>query len=180
MAAPVMTGSLTETTITTNSYILSWVAATDDNAVVGYQLTLNGGVDWFPVGNVLSYPITNRTPGSTDSCRVRAYDATPEYSNELVKSVILQSTTLATDPLENFSGSLHLGTVINYSWFPGGRIGSLTGITPIEGTGTTHATTGVLTVPNLELGSGVILTCARDTSAATDGVHYQALTVTAV
>ena len=178
--APVMTGVLAESAITTNSYSLSWSAATDNMSVTGYQLSLNGGTTWFPVGNVLTYAVTGRTPGSTDSCRVRAYDPTTNLSNELTTSVTLQSTTLVTDPLENFSGSLHLGTTINYSWFPGGRIGSLAGITPVEGTGTTHATTGALTVPNLELGSGVILTCARDTSAATDGVHYQALTVTAV
>lgn len=178
--APVMTGVLVETAITTNSFTLSWSAATDNMSVVGYELSLDGGTTWFPVGNVLTYPITGRTPGSTSNCRVRAYDLTPNYSNELTKSVTVQSTTVVTDPLENLSGSLYLSTTIHYSWFPGGRIGALTGITPVEGTGTSHATTGALTIPNLELGSGVILTCVRDTNASTDGIHYQALTVTAV
>lgn len=178
--APVMTGVLTESTITTTSYALAWSEATDNMSVAGYQLTLDNGTIWFPVGNVLSYSVTGRTPGSTDSCRVRAIDPAGNTSNELTKSVTLQSTTLTTDPLENLSGSLYLGVSTNYSWFPGGRIGSLAGITPIEGVGTTHATTGALIIPNLTLGSGVILTCVRSTDAASDGIHYQALTVTAV
>lgn len=175
---PVHTGVLTESAITTNGYTLSWPAATDNFSVTGYELSLDGGSTWAPLGNVLTTNVSGRTPGSTDSCHVRAYDVAGNRSTPaLIKAVTLINTSVSTDPLENLSGSLYLGAVINYSWFPGGRIGSLAGITPTEGTGTTHAVSGVLTITGLELGSGVMLTCARDTDAGTDGIHYQALTV---
>jgi len=94
--------------------------------------------------------------------------------NLIIAAVPTGSVT--TIPLENLSGSLLVGVLCNYSWYPGGRIGSLTGITPQEGTATTHATTAVLTVTGLTTGAGVLLVCARSTTYDLDEISYHALT----
>lgn len=80
--APIMTGGITVTNLTSTSYDLSWPAATDDVAVGGYEVSLNAGSSWTNVGNVTSTSVTGRTPSSTDSVRVRAFDTAspPNYS----------------------------------------------------------------------------------------------------
>jgi hypothetical protein len=86
------------------------------------------------------------------------------------------STSVTTDPLANLSGSLQLNETVYYSWFPTGRLGSLTGITPIEGTTTTSSSTGTATIIGLPAGSGVLLLCIRGANGALDLVSYQSLT----
>lgn len=84
--------------------------------------------------------------------------------------------TITTDPLANLSGSLQLNEVVYYSWFPSGRIGSMTGITPVEGTATTTLSTGTLTINGLTAGTGLLLLCIRGASGDLDLVSYQVLT----
>ena len=60
--------------VTKNDYRASWGAATDNVGVTGYEYRINGGT-WVNVGNVLLADISGRTPGSTDTFDVRAYDA---------------------------------------------------------------------------------------------------------
>lgn len=78
-----------------------------------------------------------------------------------------------TDPLSNNSGSLLLSTTCSYSWFPSGRIGSLGGLTPVEGTEVTHATDGRLRI-SLDAGDGLLVAAYRITDATDDEVFYQA------
>lgn len=79
---PVLTGVISVTNLTSTSYDLSWPAATDNVAVAGYEVSLNGGASWDDVGNVTSLSVSGRTPSSTDSVRVRAKDTAtpPNYS----------------------------------------------------------------------------------------------------
>lgn len=87
------------------------------------------------------------------------------------------SGVVVSDVVSNGSGTVLANTLFSYSYFPGGRFGSMAGITPVEGT-VTSASTGRCTVSGLPAGSGVLLLANRVTSAATDNVYYQAVTVT--
>lgn len=178
MASPIFSGAISLTLLTVNSYTLSWPAAVDDVAVTGYELSLNGGSTWSDLGLVLTTNVSGRTPGSTDACRVRAYNLGGERSIPLARSVTLALTQVVTEPLENDGGSLHLNMPVKFSWFPGGRFGAMEGITPLDGTATTHATTGSLLIIGLPLGPGVLMTCVWGINAGSDSVHYQYLTVT--
>lgn len=97
---PVLTGSITVTNLTSTSYDLSWPTGTDDTGVTGYEYSLNGGTSWTNNGNVTTKAITGRTPESTDSVQVRAYDAAGNKSTPpLATSVTLLAGPDVTKPL---------------------------------------------------------------------------------
>jgi hypothetical protein len=90
---------------------------------------------------------------------------------------ITNSTQFTTDALINNTGTVLVNQPVSWTWIPTGRIGSFSGLTPVDGTGTTNATTGRLTVTGLTAGSGVLLVAVRNTNALDDYVYYQAGTV---
>jgi len=63
-----------------------------------------------------------------------------------------------------------------WTWWPAGRIGAISGITPVDGTGTTEAD-GTLIVLGLTAGPGLLLVAVPNTSATDDAVYYEAGTV---
>ena len=73
--------------------------------------------------------------------------------------------------LENNAGSLWLSQAVYWTWTPLGRVGSMIGKVPVDGTGTTHATTGVLTVSGINTGFGQLDVAVRGTSADLDAVY---------
>lgn len=79
--------------------------------------------------------------------------------------------SITVGPLENSPGSLWLSQSVAWTWAPLGRVGGMTGITVIDGTGTTHATTGVLTVSGLAPGEGE-LRVVKLGDTAFDDLHY--------
>lgn len=96
--------------VTKNDYRASWGAATDNVGVVGYEYRINGGT-WLDVGNVLLADISGRTPGSTDTVDVRAYDAAGNRGAAASASVTLPIygfalSTAAGLEFGNISGSL--------------------------------------------------------------------------
>lgn len=97
---PVLTGSITVTSITSTGYYLSWPTGTDNTGVAGYEYSLNGGASWADNGNVTTKSITGRAPESTDQVRVRAYDAAGNKSTPpLSTSVTLLAGPDVTSPL---------------------------------------------------------------------------------
>ena len=81
--------------------------------VSGYQYRLNGG-SWVDIsfgGRVAS--ITGRTPGSTDTVEMRAYDSVPNYSTALTVDVTLDSVADTTAP--TLTGSITVGSVTSTS-----------------------------------------------------------------
>lgn len=165
--APTMTGTLSISSITTTGYNVSWSVATDNVGVTGYQISLNSGSSWTTLGNVLTTNVTGRTPGTTDTVWVRAYDAAPNYSTPLTTTATLNSTSATTGILANGSAGPLANTLVYYSYYPNGRIGSLTGITPVEGTGTTNSS-AMLVITGLAAGSGLIFVSYRATSGLSD------------
>ncbi len=70
---PSSPGAVTATP-TSDGYTLAWGAATDDVAVTGYEVQLDGG-SWVDSGADLAHTFTALSAGSTHSGAVRAYDA---------------------------------------------------------------------------------------------------------
>ena len=95
---PTLTGSITISSKTTTSYTATWPSGSDNVAVTGYEYRLNAG-SWVDVWNVLTIGISARTPGSTDTFEVRAYDAAGNKSTPAlsVGVTLLIGTITLTD-----------------------------------------------------------------------------------
>ncbi len=97
---PLLTGSITVSSVTSTSYTLGWPAASDNDAVAGYERSLDGGGTWLNVGNVLTSAVSGRTPGTTDQVQVRARDAAGNVSTPpLAAAVQLLASADTTAPL---------------------------------------------------------------------------------
>lgn len=88
--APTMQGALQASAITTTGYALAWSSAVDNVAVVGYELSLDGGATWADVGVAATAAVTGRTPGTIDAVRLRARDAAGNRATPLELAVPLQ------------------------------------------------------------------------------------------
>lgn len=144
---PTLTGVVTVSALTTTSYTATWPSGSDNVAITGYEYRLNAG-SWVSVGNVLTIGISARTPGSTDTFEVRAYDAaanksTPALSTSVTLADIAVGTITFPAVKDWSTGNLKLNesgvTVIVNNVTTGALVIKLTGKT-------THATTGVCTV----------------------------------
>lgn len=82
--APVLTGAITATGITQESYTLSWPTGTDNVAIDRYEVSLNGGTTWVSAGNSTTYAVAGRTPGALDAVRVRAVDTSGNLSSPVL------------------------------------------------------------------------------------------------
>ena len=95
---PVMSGVLSASAVTTTTYTLSGWSATDNLAVTGYELSLDGGTVYNDIGLVTTRGVTGRTAGTTDQVRVRAYDAAGNKSTPLSLAVTLLSNAPPPPP----------------------------------------------------------------------------------
>lgn len=114
---PTLTGTITVTSITQTSYSLSWPTGSDNVAVTGYEVSLDGGSTWLDNGNSTTRNVTGRTAGTTDQVRVRAYDAAGYRSTPaLSTSVNLLAPTIyvvtAPSPVKNNQGTVLASTTI--------------------------------------------------------------------
>ena len=97
--APTLTGVVTATALTATSYTLSWPAGADNVAVVGYDVSLDGGSTWADNGATLTRAVSSRTPSSVDQVRVRARDAAGNTSSPvLALAVTLPAAPDVTAP----------------------------------------------------------------------------------
>ena len=76
--SPTVPTNLTASSITSNSFTVSWTAATDNVAVTGYNIYRNGLYVASRTGS--SYTFTGLTPNTTYSITVLAYDAVQNRS----------------------------------------------------------------------------------------------------
>ena len=92
--APTAPTGLTSTVTGTTTADLSWLAATDNTGVTGYNIYKDDVLET-TLGAVLSYQITGLTPGNSYSFTVTGLDAA---NNESALSTRLSLTTLTEDP----------------------------------------------------------------------------------
>ena len=89
---PTAPTSLVASNITDETIDLDWTAATDNVAVTGYNLYIDGVLD-SDLGNVTSHTVTGLTPSTEYDFNVTAYDA---IGNESVGSNTVTETTLSS------------------------------------------------------------------------------------
>ena len=116
-------GVLTLTEVTTTTITLGWAAATDNKAVVGYELYVDGSLQ-FTLGNVLSKTVTGLTEGVEYDFSIKAFDLfdnRSEFSNIVTAIpngilpgltdalITVPAQTDATWTLRSFNISAYLG-----------------------------------------------------------------------
>jgi hypothetical protein len=120
---------------------------------------------------------TSSALGTYATCKVRATDTASQFveSNVFTITVAVATGSMTFGPMSNNAGSLWpSGTAVKLTWYPGGRVGVLSGITPVEmditlGSGGLATTTATLAKV---AGCGFIVKQGAD--ALTDSVYYQA------
>ena len=170
-AAPTMNGTLAVSAITTNSYTLTWVAASDNVAVTGYELSLDGGATYSTnLGNVLTTNVTGRTAGTTDQVRVRAYDAAGNKASALGTAVTLVSVTATTSwVLKNNTGTLLASTTVPKVKFL--RLSDMAPVLDLTNQNSA-AGTAVVSVANAALVAGTdYLVVCSDATGANAGIE---------
>ncbi len=95
------------------------------------------------------------------------------FGNLTTASASTLLSQYTTDAFINNTGTILAAATVHWSWFPLGRLGSLAGITPVEGSGTTSGA-GVLTVTGLASGAGLLMAAIRANDATDDAVYYEA------
>jgi chitodextrinase len=107
--APTMNGSITSSSITSTGFTLSWIAASDDTAVTGYEYSTDAGTTYLDAGNVLTKAVTGLAPSTLYNTRVRAYDAAANKATPLSLAVTTSAAPDVTVPTMN--GSLTSSSV---------------------------------------------------------------------
>jgi hypothetical protein len=107
---PILTGTITSTSVTQTTYSLGWSAGSDNVAVAGYEVSLDGGTSYTDNGTSTTKNVTGRTPGATDQVRVRAYDSSGNRSTPALSTSVtlaaLTSATITLPPLKNKAGQV--------------------------------------------------------------------------
>jgi hypothetical protein len=161
---PTLTGSITISSKTTTSYTATWPSGSDNVAVTGYEYRLNAG-SWVDAGNVLTIGISARTPGSTDTFEVRAYDAAGNKSTPALSASPTLLIGTITIPAVRDWGTGNLKTSETGVQVDIHNIA--TGALVVRKSGqTTHDTTGVCVVKDASITSG---TTYRVTTLFADG-----------
>lgn len=93
--APVMSGSITTSNITSTGFTISWSAATDNVGVTGYEYSLNSGSTFLDNATALTKAVTGLSASTAYPVQVRAYDAAGNKSN-----VITTTITTAAPPAD--------------------------------------------------------------------------------
>lgn len=153
-------GSIEETA--TGSFLLPGFGVVNESASGASGTTINA-----TVGNVAVVGL-NATVTQSGTTTISA-----TVGNVAVAGLTAAVTTyIVAEPAINNTGTVWVSTVFNCSWYPGGRIGALTGITPTEFTATSDAAGNIPTpIPKA---TGVLFYSKRVTGPLDDNVAYQA------
>lgn len=145
------------------------INCTVGNAVAaGYQATIQKTVTInATTGNAIAAglpaTITNGAAGTTINCSVGNATAGGYTANF--------GTYIQSDVMVNNTNTVLANTAVNYTWTPNGRVGSMTGLSPVDGTGTTDVNgrfaPGIVKVP------GKLDIAVRATGAVDDAVYSQ-------
>lgn len=149
--APTAPTSLAVTASTSNSVALSWLAATDNTGVTGYDVYMNSALKTTATG--LSTTITGLTASTVYSFYVIAKDAAANYS--VTSNTVNTTTSGATDTVAptaptSLIASGTTSTTTNLSWTTSTDNTGIAGYDVYQGatlkamvTGTTYSATGL-------------------------------------
>ncbi len=99
--APTTPTNLAATNVTSSSITLGWTAATDNVAVTGYQILRDDGTGTFTqiaTTNSLAYTDSGRSPSTTYSYKLSAYDAAGNHSAQTAQLDVTTTTPDTTPP----------------------------------------------------------------------------------
>ena len=118
--APIFTGTLVQTAVTSTSCTISWAGTThtDNVGITGYEYSINGGV-YYALGNVLSYTFTGFTASTTYTISLRAFDAVGNRSTVLSITTMTSAISADTTPpvmAGSLLSSAITSTSFNLSW----------------------------------------------------------------
>lgn len=117
--------------------------------------------------------VAGLSAGTGYSYKVIVVDGMGNQSVTLNNSFTTNAAVQFITDVVNNAGTIMANAAVSWSWFPAGRIGSFSSITPVEGTGPTDAN-GQLTVTGITAGSGLLMIAVLNTDATDDDVFYQA------
>ncbi len=150
---PTAPGTPSFTNITMTSATASWIAATDNKGVAGYDYKVNAG-SWQSLSNVLSINLTSLSPATSYTVQVRARDAASNLGPASSNSFTTPDTQAPSVPT-SLSGSAPNSSTVNLTWNAstdnvavtgyrvyrnGGQIGTSTTVSYADG-GRTGSTT---------------------------------------
>lgn len=93
--APVMTGAITVSAITSSGFTLACDAATDAIGVAGYEYSIDGGTNYTTIANAArTVTVAGRAAATTHAVRMRAFDAAGNRATPLSATA---TTTAAAD-----------------------------------------------------------------------------------
>jgi hypothetical protein len=89
---PVMSGSVTISAVSLNSFSASWQAGSDNVGVVSYEISVDTGTPSYTnIGNTLNYAATGLAPTTAYTVRVRAVDAVGRKSAPILGTATTQT-----------------------------------------------------------------------------------------
>lgn len=137
VTAPSVPTGLASSSITGTSFTVSWSAATDDTAVTGYQVRLNGGTAISEPTTSHSFTGLTSSPTNTDyAVQVRARDAAGNWSEWSTGLTVTTPGEVSTpSPLSRFNfaeGSGGTATAVSGGY----TVTDMTGGSPVWGSGT--------------------------------------------
>lgn len=173
--APTLSGTITVSALTSTSYTATCPIATDNVAVTGYQYRINAG-SWVSIaGGGRAANITGRTASTTDTLEMRATDAAGNFSSALTASVNLPAIatySVSAGPCYfNTNSGPQLSVSVTWSLIYA-NVGGYSGATIVDGSGTLHASTGLLAISGLAA-SGAADLYIKDSAG---GIYYQRAT----
>lgn len=108
--APVMTGSITASAITTSGFTLACDAATDNVGVTGYEYSLDGGANYTLIPNAArSVTVSGRSGSTAHPVRMRALDAAGNRATPLNATVTTLAVPDTTAPV--MTGSITVSAI---------------------------------------------------------------------
>lgn len=119
--APTVPTNLHATNIAADTLTLNWNAASDNLAVAGYQILRDDGSGTFvPIDTAagLSYTDAGRSPSTTYSYKISAYDAAGNYSAQSAQLDVTTTTPDVNPPSapSNLAATQSSQTQVNLSW----------------------------------------------------------------
>ena len=194
--APTTPGLITFGTVTQNSIVVNWTASTDNIAVTGYEVWVNGVLSTTVTG--LTTTLSGLTCNTVYSIQIRAKDAAGNYS---AYNAVASTTTLVTvaptltTPInycQNATATALTATGSSLKWYTVAINGTAlsaapTPITTVTGTTTYYVSqtvsscesqrTSIVVVvnslPTISLGSDVVLCLGNATTlTASGGASY--------
>lgn len=108
--APVLTGAVTITVVTSSGGHAAWPAATDDTAVTGYEISCDTGTPvWVDVGANRAADISGKSAATAYTVRVRAYDAAGNRSVAITGTLTTSAAADTTAP--TMGGSVAISAI---------------------------------------------------------------------